>query len=135
MKPALLQNVLYTMVLIEAKQILFTFILPSKGFCVSLATPCNKYGNEMAMEQICLVSFTSFFFISEFLDVICQIAMNGYHHARVVPVDDGFEHRYIVKNAELKEETLESHKLTVSGDFSPIFDLSFPVTITFHYAG
>lgn len=64
--PALLQNVPCTMVLIKAKQILFTFILPSKGLCVSLANPCNKYGNEMAMKQICLVSFTShlFFFFS-----------------------------------------------------------------------
>lgn len=64
-----------------------------------------------------------------------QIAMNGNHHVGVVPVDDGCVHRYSVKDAELKWETLESHQLTVSGDFSPIFDLSFPVTITFHYAG
>lgn len=64
-----------------------------------------------------------------------KIGVNGNHHMGVVPVDDGCVHRYSLKDAELKWETLESHQLTVSGDFSPIFDLSFPVTITFHYAG
>lgn len=85
-----------------------------------------------------LVSFNShlifFFWVSESPDVACQPGVNGGHHVGDVPVDDGCVHRYSLKDAELKWETLESHQLTVSGDFSPIFDLPFTVTITFHYS-